>query len=36
MNEIRVLMWTDCLNPVGATNRKYEESVDFARLTSCV
>jgi len=36
MNEIRVLMWTDCLNPVGASVRKYEESIDLNRLTNCV
>jgi len=36
MFEIRVLMWTDCLNPVGTPIRKYEESIDFNRLTNCI
>ena len=30
--EIRALIWTDVMNPIGAPVKRYEESVDFSKL----
>jgi len=30
--EIRALMWTDVMNPVGALVKHYEESIDMPKL----
>ncbi len=32
IDEIRGLMWTDCMTPFGATKRVYEEILDYPRL----
>ena len=33
MDEIRGLIFTDCMTPIGAPRRYYEEVVEFSKLS---
>ena len=36
LEEIRGLMWTDCMTPLGSTKRQYEEVLDNTKLQAAV
>jgi dynein heavy chain len=36
LEEIRGLIWTDCLTPMGAMKRQYEEILDLSKLQAAV
>lgn len=36
LEEIRGLLWTDCMTPLGATKRQYEEVLDYSKLQAAV
>lgn len=36
LEEVRGLIWTDCMTPIGATKRQYEEILDHSKLQVAV
>ncbi len=36
LEEIRGLIWTDCMTPMGAMKKQYEEILDYSKLQAAV